>query len=246
VYESDREWHFLFAKNTRKMKKNRHLFIILVVIIFFTSMEASAQDISFTRGEKKTLVAMARETLHKFLKNGSIPTFKGQTLSKPLQKKRACFVTLTKKDFGLRGCIGVFERTRPLYENVIDRAIAAATKDPRFPRVTYDELKNIKIEISVLTVPKSLIFQSPEDLLAKLRPLKDGVILKTRYGSSTFLPQVWEQLPDREIFLSRLSQKHGAPKNIWKTDFKNISVLTYQAIVFGEEHYGGTPDSISD
>ncbi len=221
------------------MKAYRHSFVILVVIIFFISLDVKAQEVSLTQQDKKSLVTLARKTLHKFLKDGSTQTFKARTLSKSLQKKRACFVTLTKKGYGLRGCIGVFERNRPLYENVIDRAIAAATKDPRFPRVTYDELKDIKIEISVLTEPKPLVFHSPEDLLAKLRPLKDGIILKTRYGSSTFLPQVWEQLPGKESFLSHLSQKHGAPKNIWKTDYKKVSVLTYQAIVFGEENYGG-------
>ncbi len=224
------------------MKIHRHLFVILVVTIYFISMEVSAQDISLTGQDKKLLVTMARETLHVFLKDGSIPTYKNQTLSKVVQEKGACFVTLNKKGYGLRGCIGVFERNRPLYETVIDRAIAAATKDPRFPRVAYDELKDIKIDISVLTAPKPLIFHSPEDLLAKLRPLKDGVILKTRYGGATFLPQVWEQLPDKELFLSRLCQKHGAPSNIWKTDYKNISVLIYHAIVFGEENYGGTPN----
>jgi hypothetical protein len=68
--------------------------------------------------------------------------------------------------------------------------------------------------------------------------MKDGVIIETRYGSSTYLPQVWEQLPDKEVFLSELCRKHGAPADTWKKDYKNIKVFTYQAVVFGEEIYG--------
>jgi AmmeMemoRadiSam system protein A len=132
----------------------------------------------------------------------------------------------------------MFSRTRPLYVNVIDRAIASATQDSRFPQVKYSELKGIKIEISVLTEPKPMEFSSPEDLLAKLRPLKDGVILETRYGESTFLPQVWEQLPEKEAFLGHLCMKHGAPADTWKRDYKNLKVLVYEAVVFGEEDYG--------
>ena len=126
-----------------------------------------------------------------------------------------------------------------LYQNVMNRAVTAATRDPRFPKVTLDELKNIKIEISVLTEPKQLNFSSPDDLLSKLQPLIHGVILQTPYGSSTYLPQVWEQLPDKQEFLSRLCQKHGAPYHLWKTDHKKIKISTYQAIVFGEEKFGG-------
>ncbi len=74
--------------------------------------------------------------------------------------------------------------------------------------------------------------------MAKLRPLKDGVIITTKYGSSTYLPQVWEQLPDKKDFLSNLCHKHGAPSDYWETDWKNMTVQTYEAIVFGEEVYG--------
>jgi AmmeMemoRadiSam system protein A len=122
---------------------------------------------------------------------------------------------------------------------VIDRAISAAVHDPRFPKVNYEELKDIKIEISILTAPEKILFHSPDDLLAKLRPKIDGVILKTKYGSSTFLPQVWDQIPDKEQFLSYLCRKQGAPGMIWKSNYQDIEVLIYQAIVFGEETYGG-------
>jgi hypothetical protein len=99
-------------------------------------------------------------------------------------------------------------------------------------------LKNIKIEISVLTSPRALHFSSPEDLLKKLQPLKDGVILKTRYGSSTFLPQVWEQLPQKEQFLAHLCMKHGAPADTWRKEWKDNKVDIYHADVFSEETWG--------
>lgn len=125
-----------------------------------------------------------------------------------------------------------------LYENVIDRTIAAATRDPRFPMVIYDELKDIRVEITVLTEPKELQFNSPNDLLAKLHPLKDGVILMTKYGESTFIPQVWKELPDKEKFMSALCEKQYAPRDAWKKEYKNTKVLIYHAIFFDEEIYG--------
>jgi uncharacterized protein (TIGR00296 family) len=127
---------------------------------------------------------------------------------------------------------------RMLYKNIINTTITSAAQDRRYSIVKYDELKDIKIEISVLTEPKELPFSSPEDLLAKLRPGIDGVYLITRYGRSTFIPQVWETLPDKKDFLSSLCKKHGAPRDTWQKDHKNIIVFTYQAIVLSEEVYG--------
>jgi len=136
----------------------------------------------------------------------------------------------------LRGCIGIFERTRPLYKNVISRAVAAS-QDSRFQfnPVSYEEMKDIIIEISVLTEPQPLAFDSPRDLLDKLRPGIDGVILSTRYGSSTYLPQVWDMFPGKDAFLSSLCEKHGAPADTWRREYDHIRVQVYQAVVFGEE-----------
>jgi AmmeMemoRadiSam system protein A len=196
-----------------------------------------------TDQDKTFLLKLARETITLYLKDGSSPKVDEKNLSDNLKQKLACFVTLNHRRSGLRGCIGMFERTTPLYKNVISRAIAASTQDTRFEMpVALSELKDIQIEISVLTEPKDLPFTSPEDLLAKLRPNIDGVILYTRhgYGQSTFLPQVWEQLPDKEEFLGHLCMKHGAPAKAWKTDYKNTRVQIYQAVVFHEPGYGGT------
>ena len=196
-----------------------------------------AQDNSLTDRDKEYLINLARQTLYWYLKDETRPQPDTSLLTDGLRQRRGCFVTLDKRNYGLRGCVGVFGGARPLYENVIDRTIAA-TRDRRFPRVSYDELKDIKIEISVLTDPQELLFDSPEDLLAKLRPNQDGVILVTRYGDSTFIPQVWKQLPDKEEFMSELCAKHSAPRNTWRKDYKNIQVFTYQAIIVSEEVYG--------
>jgi AmmeMemoRadiSam system protein A len=202
------------------------------------SRGSSTKESQLTEGEKSYLLDLARQTLFWYLKDRSKPEIDETALSEGTRAKLACFVTLEKRGYGLRGCIGMFEPTNPLYANVISRAIAAATQDPRFPPVTISELRSIKIEISVLTLPKPLPFSSPQDLLNKLQPLKDGVILKTRYGSSTFLPQVWEQLPDKEEFLSHLCLKHGAPSDTWKREWKNMEVEIYHANVFSEDSWG--------
>ncbi|MDD5085840.1 MAG: AmmeMemoRadiSam system protein A [Candidatus Omnitrophica bacterium] len=217
------------------MIKRLILFAAVVGAILFPRL-VLAGETNLTAEDKSYLVKLARQTLEQYLKDKSTPVVDEAKLSSALKEKGACFVTLEKKQSGLRGCMGTFSFGEPIYKTVIDRAIAAATGDPRFSPVSYDELKDIKVEISVLTVPKELPFSSPEDLLSKLVPLRDGVVLTTRYGGSTFLPQVWEQLPNKEEFLCELSMKHGAPPYTWRDDYKNVKVETYEAIVFGEEN----------
>ncbi|MBN1673307.1 MAG: AmmeMemoRadiSam system protein A [Kiritimatiellae bacterium] len=199
---------------------------------------APPEETILTEADKQVLLNLARHTLYAYLRDGSIPQPDRRRLNPNLTRPLGCFVTLEKEGMGLRGCIGTFERERPLYENVIGRAIAAASHDTRFKPVQYAELARIKLEISVLTEPRPLPFDSPQDLLAKLRPEVDGVILQTPYGGSTFLPQVWEQLPRKEEFLSRLCLKHGAPADIWRRAPDRLRVSTYQAVVFGEAEYG--------
>ena len=221
------------------MKTGNQIILMACLVFLCVPCKTSAQGANFSDADREFLIRLARNTLTRYLKDGSILKIDEKRVSENLRANGACFVTLTKKGTGLRGCIGIFERRLPLYQNVIDRAISAAVHDPRFPKVRYEELKDIKIEISVLTAPEKILFNSPDELLAKLRPEKDGVILKTKYGSSTFLPQVWKQLPDKEQFLLHLCRKQGAPDMTWRNNYKDIEVLTYQAIVFGEETYGG-------
>jgi hypothetical protein len=129
----------------------------------------------------------------------------------------ATFVTLTR-DGQLRGCIGSLEAHRPLEQDVRANAIAAAFRDPRFAALTVNELPRTRIEVSLLTAPTPLSFSSEADALSQLRPNLDGVILTAGNHRGTFLPQVWEQLPEPRQFLANLKQKAGLPANWWSAE----------------------------
>ena len=150
-----------------------------------------------------------------------------------LQTPLSSFVTLTTGG-ALRGCIGGLYPTVPLVEDVQLHAYAAAREDPRFPPVAPEELPVIRIEISVLSAPEPLEFQSPEDLLSRLRPEIDGVIVQAGWKRATFLPQVWEKIPSPQMFLDLLCEKAGLPPHAWSTS--QIEVFTYQVEKFeGDE-----------
>lgn len=127
-----------------------------------------------------------------------------------LQARGASFVTLTRNG-ALRGCIGSLRPQRPLGDDIVANAIAAATSDPRFPPLTLAELSEVSIEVSVLSAPEFIDFASEDALLAQLRPGEDGLILFSGCRSATFLPQVWAQLPDPRDFLAALKEKAGLP-----------------------------------
>jgi MEMO1 family protein len=188
---------------------------------------------SYAAPERNLLLDLARRTLTCAVTNPGLTGFEvnGKTMPAKLSQTRACFVTLTENG-ELRGCIGHILPQEPLYQAVVDNARNAAIRDPRFLPVQPGETGKIKIEISVLTVPKPLRFSSPEDLLAKLQPGKDGVVLELGNRSATFLPQVWEQLPDKIEFLNRLSEKAGCAPGDWRKP--GTEVLTYRVEAFKE------------
>jgi hypothetical protein len=128
-----------------------------------------------------------------------------------LQLRGASFVTLTSGG-ALRGCIGSLEIARSLGEDVAANALAAAFEDPRFPKLTRDEWPGSRVEVSVLSAPKPVRFADEADLLAQLRPGEDGVILEHEGRRATYLPQVWEGLPDKRRFLEELAKKAGLPE----------------------------------
>ncbi len=131
-----------------------------------------------------------------------------------LKEKGAAFVTINKgAQHRLRGCIGSLQAFRPLYEDIIHNAKAAALEDPRFHPLRPEELGDITVEVSVLSEPKPLAYKNVEDLKQKIRPGIDGVVLRLGSRRATYLPQVWEQLPDFESFFSSLCQKAGLPGN---------------------------------
>ena len=141
-------------------------------------------------------------------------------------------MTITKADGSLRGCLGTLEAHQPLVEDVRERAASAASEDYRFASVTPEEVSSLRIEISRLTTPQPLEYEGPDDLLAKLRPGVDGVILRDGSHRATFLPQVWEKVPDARDFLAHLCLKMGAPANLWR--LKKLQVLVYQVEEFHE------------
>jgi len=175
--------------------------------------------------DRKILLSIARQAVEFSAKKQPLPKLELSKLPVTLCELGATFVTLTR--FGdLRGCIGTLEAYQPIALDVQEHAAAAAVQDYRFPPVRLDEVNEIKIEISLLTPNQPLEYSSPQDLLNKLRPGVDGVILKHGFNRATFLPQVWEKLPDKEQFLSHLCMKMGASPDLWKTD--KINVLIYQ------------------
>ena len=188
-------------------------------------------DDSLTPEEKQTLLHLARQALEAGVRGLPLPPVDEMVLTPKLKAGGASFVTLTI-DGDLRGCIGALEPYQPLAEDVREHAVAAALEDYRFPQVQESELSKISIEISRLTVPVPLEYTSPEDLLEKLHPGSDGVILRDGFRRATFLPQVWEKIPQKDAFLANLCYKMGASPNTWRR--KHLEVLVYQVEEFHE------------
>jgi AmmeMemoRadiSam system protein A len=173
------------------------------------------------------LTKLARRTLEEYFKGKE---FTPEEHTKSIyNEKQACFVTLTING-NLRGCIGSLVPQKELWKDVQENAINAAIHDFRFPRLTGEELSKIKIEISVLSLPKKIQFISEKDLLMRINKGK-GFILKKGNFSATFLPQVWEQIPDKIEFLEQLSIKAGLGRNAWK----NSDIWSYTVNIEKEE-----------
>lgn len=136
-----------------------------------------------------------------------------------LQQPGASFVTLHRNG-QLRGCIGTLEAHQPLVNDVAYNAYAAAFNDPRFPPLSTDELEGLEIHISVLTPAVPMVFESEQDLLRQIRPGMDGLVLEDGNHRGTFLPAVWESLPDKTSFLQHLKQKAGLPPYYWSDTIK--------------------------
>lgn len=184
-----------------------------------------------TDGEKKMLLHIAREAIMSRVQNRALPPLEQESLTPALKENGASFVTLTVHN-NLRGCIGALEAYQSLADDVREHAVAAAFEDPRFPPVSEAELERIHIEVSRLTEPEELRYADSDDLLAKLRPYVDGVILKHGFRRATFLPQVWEKIPEPQEFLRQLCYKMGERPNLWR-DTK-LQVYVYQVEEFHE------------
>ncbi len=180
---------------------------------------------------KDELLMLARAALECAGERQALPSLDVQTVSEPLRDMGASFVTL-KLDDTLRGCIGTLEASHPLAEDVRQHAYAAALHDVRFPPVSTEEVGSILIEISVLGLPAPIEYKSADDLISKLRPGIDGVIVRHQKKRATFLPQVWDRIPTPSTFLSMLCEKADLHADHWKTG--NLSVHKYEVESFKE------------
>jgi uncharacterized protein (TIGR00296 family) len=188
-----------------------------------------------TLEEGKFLVKLARRTVTEYLKNGKVLQVP-EGVSPKLMEKAGVFVTLNSFHNGkkrLRGCIGLPYPTTPLTKAVIEAALSAATRDPRFPPVTPQELDHITFEVSVLTPPERVPIEKPTDYPSKIKVGRDGLIIERSYCKGLLLPQVpveWNW--NEEEFLCQCSMKAGLPPDSWL--LKDTKIYNFQAIIFEE------------
>lgn len=188
---------------------------------------------NLTQAERTQLLQLARHAIELAVCGKDWLPQDVESFPPSLREKGVCFVTLTMPDGELRGCIGGLEATQPLALDVCEHAAAAALDDYRFLPVRVEEVPLLHIEISRLTPPELLEYDNPADLPNILRPGIDGVVLRDGPRRATFLPQVWEKLPDPCQFLSHLCQKMGAPGDLWRRH--RLQVKIYHVEEFQEE-----------
>lgn len=175
--------------------------------------------ILYSKEEKDIILNIAKQSIANTLQHKPLPSSDLNLYPDKLQEKRACFVTLLI-DKQLRGCIGSLVAQSPLILDIIRNAVNAAFNDPRFPAVNNDDFKKLEIEVSILSTPETMHFNSEQELLNQIKPGIDGLILSDQGHRGTFLPSVWEQLPDPKLFLSHLKNKAGLPADYWSNTIK--------------------------
>lgn len=166
------------------------------------------------QGYRDILIDLAWRAIRYGLDRGRPPAIELQDYPAPLRDDGASFVTL-KAHGQLRGCIGSLEPHRPLVQDVARNAFAAAFSDPRFPPLSAREMDGLQLHISILHPAEPMTFQSEDDLVRQLRPGVDGLILEADGRRGTFLPAVWESLPDPREFLANLKLKAGQSPDYW-------------------------------
>ena len=230
-------WHpvLLHYSNSGDTAGDRSRVVGYAAIAFYGGLSMkhrkdSLQSLNEEQGQK--LVKLARQTIAERLGKRSTKVDPDSMTDSVFKEKRGTFVTLTINK-QLRGCIGNLDSTDSIVEGIERNAVNAAFRDPRFPPLKAKELDRVDIEVSILTDPQPLEYRDSKDLLSKLRVNVDGVILRKGAFSATFLPQVWEQLPQPETFLSHLCTKAGLPSDTWQKG--HLEILTYQVQYFEEE-----------
>lgn len=183
------------------------------------------KDHTLNHEEKRLLLDTAESAIEGALQGAPPAPPRLNELPPRLAAPGASFVTLTQGD-RLRGCIGSLEPYRPLAQDTYANALAAAFHDPRFPPLQLEEWPQTDVEVSVLSPPESLPYASVDELIRMLTP-EMGLVLEHPQGRATYLPQVWEQLPDPELFLASLARKAGLSPAVYRdpaTRLKRYSV----------------------
>ena len=229
----------LHYSNSGDTAGSRSRVVGYAAIAFFGDQPMENQldsNANFTKEQGQVLVRLARHTIMEKL-GRKISDSESGRVNRALQDedfKSHCGTFVTLKIKGqLRGCIGNLTSTETVWDGIKSNAINAAFHDPRFSPLTDKELDQTEIEVSILTEPRPLEYQNGQDLTQKLRVKVDGVIIRKGHASATFLPQVWEQLPQPEEFLSHLCMKAGLPSDAWKDP--EVEILTYQVQYFEEK-----------
>ncbi len=228
----------LHYSNSGDTAGDRQRVVGYTTIAFYGKSEddrAGLDTSELTRSEGQILVRLARQTLinHFFPETPLHEITASDLQNNCFQQFNGTFVTI-KKNGRLRGCIGNIMPQQSIPEGIRQNTIQAAIHDSRFPPLRAEELDQVHISISILSQPQALPYINGQDLLAKLRPHVDGVILRKGNAGATFLPQVWEQLPDKSAFLSALCRKAGLPPSAWQET--PLEVFTYQAQYFDEKN----------
>lgn len=177
---------------------------------------------------QEVLRQIARDSITVGLEEGEPLAVQLEHYPGRLREPGAVFVTLERHG-RLRGCIGSYTACRPLAEDVAENAFGAAFRDPRFPPLTSGDVDDLDLHISLLTPLEPLPVTSREDLLGKLIPGRDGLLLEVPPRRSTFLPQVWDSIPDPEAFLEQLLRKAGLPVDYWSPD---LTFHRYRVVEF--------------
>jgi len=179
---------------------------------------------------QQTLLTLARQAISHGLHHEETFPLDLQQFDSQLTNKGCCFVTLHISG-QLRGCMGALSASQALVKDLIEHAYAAAFRDPRFPRVSAEELPKLHIEIAILTPLSPILCHSEAELLEQLQPFKDGLVLEDEHYRATFLPSVWEHLPDKIQFLRELKRKAGMPADYWSDSLK---AYRYHTLTFSE------------
>jgi len=193
-------------------------------------MNSTEQGSALAPTQRTTLMGVARRSIEHGLASGQPLIVTPSEYHRDLKAVRASFVTL-QQNGQLRGCIGHLEAVQPVVVDVAENAFAAAFRDPRFSSLTAAEWPDVDVHLSLLTTPERMQFSDEADLIAQIRPGEDGLILQDGPNRGTFLPSVWESLPDPVEFLVHLKYKAGLAANHWSD---RVEVYRYHTESFGD------------